>query len=114
MYFLVNTFKALSDETRLRILKLLEVEELCVYEMVQALDMGQSRISRHLRILHDAGFVLNRQDGPRICYSLDRQKLDGYAGPILHLLEDWEKDNPIVRTDRERLETVVRGPRCAS
>jgi len=48
---LVEVFKALSDETRLRIMKLLEDEALCVCEIMAVLDMIQSRVSRHLDIL---------------------------------------------------------------
>ena len=53
-------FKALSDETRIRILKVLLERECCVCEVMQALDISQSRASRNLGILQDAGFVRSR------------------------------------------------------
>jgi ArsR family transcriptional regulator len=59
----VKAFKALSDETRVRILKLLLERECCVCEVMQALDISQSRASRNLGILHDAGFIKARRDG---------------------------------------------------
>ncbi|MFC1820274.1 ArsR/SmtB family transcription factor [Thermodesulfobacteriota bacterium] len=59
----VNFFKALADITRLRLLNILFHSELSVNEIVSILDMGQSRVSRHLKILTDAGFLECRRDG---------------------------------------------------
>ena len=63
-------FKAFSDETRLRILFLLAVRELCVCELVSVLEMPQGKISRHLALLKQAGAVGDRRDGTWIYYSL--------------------------------------------
>lgn len=61
---LVDTFKALSDETRLQIMTLLlEQEELCVCDFVGALGLTQSKASRHLRYLYHAGLVEDRREG---------------------------------------------------
>lgn len=62
MKLLIQT-KALADETRLRLLGLLSRHELNVGEIVQVMGMGQSRISRHLKILMDAGFVVCKRNG---------------------------------------------------
>lgn len=62
-------FKALSDETRLRLLVVLQRYELNVNEMVELMGMGQSRISRHLKILSSAGLLTSRRDGLWIFYS---------------------------------------------
>jgi ArsR family transcriptional regulator len=62
-------FKALSDETRLRLLFILNRFELNVNELVRFLAMGQSRVSRHLKILSDAGLVTFRRDGLWVFYS---------------------------------------------
>ncbi len=62
-------FKSLADETRLRLLHLLLHHELNVNELVGILDMGQSRISRHLKILTDSGLLSFRRDGSYIYYS---------------------------------------------
>lgn len=66
---ILKLFSALSDETRLRIYLLLSKEELCVCELVNILDMEQSRISHSLRILKEAGLVDNQREGARIIYS---------------------------------------------
>lgn len=61
---LADTFKALSDETRLQIMTLLlESEELCVCDFVGALGLTQSKASRHLRYLYHAGLVEDRREG---------------------------------------------------
>jgi ArsR family transcriptional regulator len=66
----LNIFKALSDETRLRILKLLERGELCVCDIVAALDMIQPNVSFHLGVLKEAGFIKDRRQGKWIHYSI--------------------------------------------
>jgi ArsR family transcriptional regulator len=64
MDILSETFKALSDETRLRIMTLLlENEELCVCDFVGALGETQSKVSRHLRYLYHSGLVEDRREG---------------------------------------------------
>lgn len=67
MYCLI--FKALADETRVRLANLLMRYELSVNELVQILGMGQSRVSRHLKILAEAGLVKFRRDGLWVFYS---------------------------------------------
>ena len=68
---LINIFKAFSDETRLRILKLLEHGELCVCDIVAALDMNQPNVSFHLGVLEEAGLIKDRRKGKWIHYSID-------------------------------------------
>jgi len=67
---IVTTFKALADDTRLRVLKLLGRGELCVCEIAAALEMEQPRLSFHLRILKEAGIVQVRRQERWIIYSL--------------------------------------------
>jgi ArsR family transcriptional regulator len=71
MKVLRDTFKALSDETRLQIMALLlENDELCVCDFVGALGQTQSKISRHLRYLYNAGLVEDRRSGLWMHYRL--------------------------------------------
>ena len=72
---LVTIFKALSDETRLRIVKLLEKGELCVCDITAALDMVQPKVSFHLCALKDAGFIKDRKQGRWTHYSLNDSDL---------------------------------------
>jgi len=68
---LLKIFKSLADETRLRILYLLMEREACVLEIKQAMRISQTRASRNLGILHDAGLLKARREGPLVFYSLD-------------------------------------------
>jgi len=67
----LKLFHALSDETRLRIYLLLLKGELCVCELVNILNMEQSRISHSLRILKEAGLINNQREGKWIIYSVN-------------------------------------------
>ena len=68
-------FKALADETRVRILKLLEVREMCVCEVMVALDLTQPTASHHLGILENVGLIKNRKEGQWVFYSVANPKL---------------------------------------
>ncbi len=68
-------FKALADETRLRVLKLLVVREMCVCEVMVALGLTQPTASHHLGILENAGLVRDRKEGKWVFYSLADTKL---------------------------------------
>jgi ArsR family transcriptional regulator len=75
MYDLLSIFKALSDETRIRILKLLEKGELCVCDIVAALDMIQPKVSFHLCVLKEAGLLKDRKQGKWIHYSINESDI---------------------------------------
>lgn len=68
---LSELFKALSDSTRLKILKLLENGELCVCDIISALDMIQPKVSFHLKVLKSAGLIMDRKVGKWIHYRLN-------------------------------------------
>lgn len=68
---LIAIFKALSDETRLRIIKLLEHGELCVCDIAAVLQSSQPKISFHLSTLKEAGLIADRREGKWIHYRLD-------------------------------------------
>jgi ArsR family transcriptional regulator len=72
----VTLFHALSDETRLDILELLRDGERCVCELTDALDVAQSRLSFHLKVLRDAGLVSDRREGRWIYYTAERAVFD--------------------------------------
>lgn len=72
---ILNIFKALSDITRLKILKLLENGELCVCDLVAALDMIQPKVSFHLSILKEAGLIKDRKQGKWVHYKINDSDL---------------------------------------
>ena len=77
-------FKAISDPTRLKILYLLQEGELCVCEIIMALEKPQSTISHHLNVLKNAGFIKGRKEGVWIHYKLVNPE-------IVDLIEDLVK-----------------------
>ena len=66
-----TVLKALADETRLRLLESLLVEEKCVTDLVRELRCPQPHISHHLRILRDAGLAEGLREGKQVCYRID-------------------------------------------
>ena len=110
---LVKATRALSDETRLRILKVLLERECCVCEVMQALNVSQSRASRNLGVLYDAGFLKLRKDGLWSFYSLDTEGMAGYCSGLIHAVHGALEGNRLAEEDRERLRKAERrGPAC--
>jgi ArsR family transcriptional regulator len=70
-----KVFKALADENRLRILSLLTTREMCVCEVMVALDLTQPTASHHLRILENVGLVKDRKEGKWVFYNLSDSSL---------------------------------------
>ena len=79
-------FKALGDETRLRIMALLiDGEELCVCDIMAALNLPQSTVSRHLANLRNVGLVVDRRKGVWMNYRLNQEEIE-HASAIFDLL----------------------------
>ena len=68
-------FKALADKTRLKILMLLDIREMCVCEIMVALDLTQPTASHHLGILEVVGLVTDRREGKWVFYSLKDKRI---------------------------------------
>ncbi|MGI8502777.1 MAG: ArsR/SmtB family transcription factor [Hassallia sp.] len=68
---IVAGFHALSDPLRLKVLELLQTQELCVCDLCEVLNLRQSKLSFHLKTLREAGLVNSRQEGRWIYYSLN-------------------------------------------
>jgi ArsR family transcriptional regulator len=105
---LLNVFKALSDETRLRILKLLEHGELCVCDIVAALNTIQPKVSFHLSTLKEAGLIRDRKQGKWIHYCIDDSDMFRRI-LILSVMERIEADS--VLKDRKRLTVFQKNKR---
>ena len=108
---LVKAFKALSDETRLRILNLLLEHECCVCEVMQALQISQTRASRNLSALYDAGLLKLRREGLWALYSIDKEGLADYYKDMIDAVATGLAGNEIAAQDRNRLKNAERiGP----
>lgn len=102
---LVAIFKALSDETRLRIIKLLDQGELCVCDITAALDMVQPKVSFHLSTLKEAGLIKDRKQGKWVHYSLSDRDLFRR----MLLLSACERMNGAeITADSKRLDAFLR------
>ena len=72
----VSLFHALSDETRLSLIDRLKDGEQCVCELTEAMQAGQSRLSFHLKVLKEAGLLLDRREGRWMYYSLNAKAIE--------------------------------------
>lgn len=102
-----NVFNMLADPTRFRIVEALVGGEQAVGDLVRAVDIDQSGVSRHLRILGEAGFVVMRPEGARRLYSLRPepfQAIDDWVGSYRKLWEDRldRFDAALARKSEER------------
>ena len=109
---LAKVFKALSDETRLRTLSVLTEKECCVCEVMQALEISQTRASRNLKLINDAGFLKVRTDGLYTLYSL-RDTGDGFHAELLGAVKKEMQASKTAKKDILRLMKSKRvGPGC--
>jgi ArsR family transcriptional regulator, arsenate/arsenite/antimonite-responsive transcriptional repressor len=105
-------FKALSDETRLRILCLLLEGELCVCDIMAVLQLPQSTVSRHLAYLKNSGWVDDRRCGVWMYYSIPDVG-DELRTRLLAGLRDALPSMEAATSDRLRLNELSRNSRCA-
>jgi ArsR family transcriptional regulator, arsenate/arsenite/antimonite-responsive transcriptional repressor len=107
---LSRLFRALGDETRLRIVALLAHGELCVCHLERALGLAQPNVSRQLGILRSAGVVVSRRDGTWVYYALADQD-HGQVEQVLELLSRSFGAKRTLRADHARLQRSC-GPAC--
>jgi len=113
MQDLIKAMKALSDETRLRILNTLLERECCVCEVMQALGISQTRASRNLSALYNAGFLKLRKEGLWSLYSINRDGTEDYHSDLLDAVRKALEGNRVIDDDRKRLRKAERvGPGC--
>lgn len=103
----LRSLRALADPTRLRIMALLEKDELSVNEIQQVTRMGQSRISTHLRPLQEAGLIQYRREGKRTFYKLNPQA-DAGAKEFIELATRGAKELPEYGGDQINLKRILR------
>jgi len=99
---LIQVMKALSDETRMRILNILKNEELCVCEIEAILDVTQSNASRHLNRLINAKILDNYKVGNYVYYKIDEDGVKEYPF-IREIIEEHTIKDPLYVRDYERL-----------
>lgn len=105
----LKVMKALSDPNRVKIIKMLQSREMCVCEMRAALELAQPSVSKHLKILEDAGLAESRKDGLWVNYRVPETAESRYARHMLSTLRGWLNEDPEI----ERIVQVAGGlDRC--
>jgi ArsR family transcriptional regulator len=104
---LLSWMATLSDMARLRILRLLDREELSVGELARALQLPQSTVSRHLKVLHDGEWVGKRVEGTASYYRLIADNLPSGAGQLWELTRSHLGSTPTLAEDEHRLAEVL-------
>ena len=104
---LLRIHKALADETRLRLLRLLMRGPLNVNELIAILRMGQSRISRHLKILYEAEIVSSRREGTWVYYQGRSDSDEKVVKDVLVLMRNHEQEVANYASDLQGLEQVI-------
>ena len=102
-------FKALADQTRLRLINLIGDDEVCVCFFVEVLKINQPKISRHLAYLRRAGVVSARREGKWIHYRLVEPP-DPHAANIFREVRAALPNDPAMKNDRARLEKICCAP----
>jgi len=99
---ITEIFKLLSDESRIRILMLLEKRELCVCQIMGVLNMSQPLISRNLSLLAKAGFLAGRRDGKLMFYRI-KKNLTQKNMLVLSILKELLKNDRVLLKDIKSL-----------
>ena len=102
----IRSSKAVSDETRVRILNLLRHNELCVCQLMAILGMGQSTVSKHLGILKNAGLIEPQKRGTWSFYRLSKDNVNRHNLDFMSILASLPKDDPFIMKDENKLKKV--------
>lgn len=100
--------RAISDQTRIRILKMLQPGELCVCQITAILGLAPATVSKHLSLLKMAGLLSQRKRGRWVYYRWSTQSTNEYAPEVLSLMEGILTEDPTIAEDGHRLEQVNR------
>jgi len=108
----IKVMKALSDPSRVKIMKMLQNRVMCVCEIQAALQFAQSTTSKHLQILEDAGLISSRKDGLWVNYMVADGGESPYAAALIGNLRHWLEDDSEVRRLTEALPGIRRENIC--
>ncbi len=108
----LEVMKALSDPSRVKIMKMLQKRVMCVCEIKEALGMAQSTASKHLKILEQAGLITFYKDGLWVNYTLADGISSPYAASLMGNLKHWLNDDPEIMALSKRLPNIRREDIC--
>lgn len=110
----IKVMKALSDPNRVKVVKLLQHKEMCVCEIQAALGLAQSTVSKHLKILEEAGLITYYKDKLWVNYSLADGTDSPYAANLLGSLKHWLDEDAGLAEIVDKLPTIRREDICGS
>ena len=114
MKLFVKVMKALSDPNRVKIVKLLQIKSMCVCELQGALNLAQPTVSKHLKILEEAGLVGYSKDGLWVNYFLADGKSSPYAANLLGNLQHWLNEDQEISELMEKAPLIKREEICGT
>ena len=109
----LKVMKALSDPSRVKIMKMLQNRVMCVCEIQTALGVAQSTTSKHLQILEDAGLITSKKDGLWVNYMVAGGGESPYAAALIGNLRHWLEDDPEIRRIVEAMPGIRRETICS-
>jgi ArsR family transcriptional regulator len=109
----LKVMKALSDPNRVKIIKLLQQKMMCVCELQGALKIAQPTVSKHLKILEEAGMVDYAKDGLWVNYFLADGSASPYASTVLGNLKHWLEEDPEIAELVKKVPLLNREELCA-
>lgn len=112
MQAFVKVMKALSDPNRVKIVKMLQYKKLCVCEIQALLQVAQPSVSKHLKVLENAGIVESSKDGLWVNYTLTDGSISAYVSSIMGNLRHWLNDDPQIRDMVSKLPGTRREDLC--
>ena len=110
----LNVMKALSDPSRVKIMKMLQTRVMCVCEIKELLGIAQSTTSKHLKILEAAGLVSFHKEGLWVNYTLADGASSPYAASLLGNLKHWLADDLAIIELMKRMPNIQRENICGS
>ena len=108
----IKVMKALSDPSRVKIIKMLQHKKMCVCEMREALRISQPSVSKHLKILEEAGLVDYSKDGLWVDYFLTDGRKSPYVSSLMGNLRHWLEDEPEIEDLLEKIPHIRREEVC--
>lgn len=108
----IKVTKALSDPSRVKIMKMLQKKMMCVCELQAALQVAQSTTSKHLQILEEAGLISSKKDGLWVNYMIADGSESPYAASLIGSLKHWLDEDKEVQALIERLPDIKRENVC--
>lgn len=108
----ISIYKAISDETRLRILKLLEKETLCFCDIHEIIGSANSTVSKHLSILRNSDLITSKKSGKWVYYSLNTNSENSFARTMFEFISSQHNSASAIINDKILLAERKKTPSC--